>query len=132
MKPGMSLTFRVSSSQMGIRDEIGDSAFNAGMLADAEHLGDQGTSSSGKFDPDWIPKFKEEIDGVILVTGDCHTSVKEKVADIKDIFSVGEEDASIHEVLEVVGDVRPGELSAHEQFVSCPLSKSLSLTNDVL
>jgi hypothetical protein len=104
---------------MGITDDIGDSVFNGGMLADAENLGDKGTKSSGPFDPQWLDEYKEEIHGVILVTGDCHQTVKGKLEEIKDIFSVGEGDATVHEVLSVVGDVRPGKLSAHEQFVSC-------------
>lgn len=108
---------------MGFRDEIGDSVFNAGMLADAENLGDKGTKSSGAFDPEWVPEFKKEIHGVILVTGDNRTTVKERLEEIMDIFSVGEEDATIHKVLSLVGDVRPGALSAHEQFVSRHLNE---------
>lgn len=107
------------SLQMELRDDLGDSAFKAGMLADADSLGDKGTASSGAFDPDWIPEFKEAIHGVVLITGDSHTTVDQKLAEIKKIFSVtGEQDASVHEVVKIVGDVRPGAVSAHEQFVS--------------
>ncbi len=101
---------------MGIHDEIGDINFNAGMLADAKDLGDQGsTSSSGNFDPDWIPEFKEEIHGLIQVAGDSHDTVKDKLEEIKDIFSVGEDDATMHKVFRVTGDVRPGAEKGHEQ-----------------
>jgi hypothetical protein len=107
---------------MGNHDEIGDSVFSAGMLADAENLGDKGTKSSGTFDPAWIPEFKAEIHGVILVTGENRTTAEELLDEIKTIFSVGKENASIHQVLRLVGDVRPGALAAHEQFVPCLLN----------
>jgi Dyp-type peroxidase family len=119
IKPKYRWCVDVSSPQMGITDDIGDSVFNNGMLLDAKGLGDKGTESSGPFDPQWLDEYKEEIHGVILVTGDSHKTVKGKLEEIKDIFSVGEDDATVHEVLSVVGDVRPGKLSAHEQFVSC-------------
>jgi Dyp-type peroxidase family len=103
--------------KMGIKDEIGDSAFDKGMLADAQNLGDQGTtSSSGAFTPDWIPAFKHDIHGVILISGDCHATVNEKLAEIKEIFLAGEWNASIHEMHRIVGDVRPGNEKGHEHF----------------
>jgi hypothetical protein len=116
----LSLTLPFQLSQMGIYDEIGDSVFSAGMLADAENLGDKGTKSSGTFDPAWIPEFKAVIHGLILVTGDNRTTTEESLEKIKTIFSVGKADASIHQVLRLVGDVRPGALAAHEQFVPRP------------
>lgn len=103
---------------MGIKDEIGDSAFDAGMLAGAEALGDKGTKSpSGEFSPDWVPAFKHDIHGVILITGDSHKTVDEKLAQIENIFHVGAHNALIHEVYRTVGDVRPGKEKGHEQFV---------------
>lgn len=116
---------------MGINDDIGDSVFNAGMLADAQHLGDQGSSASGKFDPDWIPEFKQEIHGLILVTAESRATVDKKLAMIKQMFSVGEKDATMHQVLSLVGDVRPGTQSGHEQFVAHVPSYN-ALTVDVL
>jgi hypothetical protein len=120
---------------MNIRDEIGDPVFNAGMVADAKNLGDQGTTdSAGKFVPDWIDEFKQEsqeIHGVILVTGDCHATVEEKLVEIKEIFLVeDEQNATIHEVISIVGDVRPGDFSAHEQFVSRLWPQNLSIADD--
>ena len=104
--------------QMEINDEIGDSAFDAGMLAGAEALGDQGTkSSSGAFNPNWIPAFKHDIHGVILIAGDSHKTVNEKLAQIENIFRVGAHHALIHEVYRTVGDVRPRKEKGHEQFV---------------
>ena len=104
---------------MGINDEINDSAFDAGMLAGAEALGDQGTkSSSGVFSPNWIPAFKHDIHGVVLIAGDSHKTVDEKLAQIENIFRVGAHHALIHEVYRTVGDVRPGKEKGHEQFVT--------------
>ena len=103
---------------MGIKDEIGDSAFDAGMLAGAEALGDKGTTSaSGEFNPDWVPAFKHDIHGVILITGDSHKTVHGKLAQIEHIFHVRAHNALIHEVYRTVGDVRPGKEKGHEQFV---------------
>ena len=100
------------------------------MLAGAQALGDKGTTSaSGAFDPDWLPAFKKEIHGLILVTGDCHQTVNETLSDIKKIFSVGTPEASIHEVLHLVGDVRPGKEKGHEQFVIKNLSLIFLNTN---
>ena len=103
---------------MGIKDEIGDSAFDAGMLAGAAALGDKGTTSaSGEFIPNWVPAFRHDIHGVILITGDSHVTVDRKLAQIEKIFHVGAHNALIHEVYRTVGDVRPGKEKGHEQFV---------------
>ncbi|KAK0516663.1 hypothetical protein JMJ35_001266 [Cladonia borealis] len=102
---------------MGITDEIGDSAFDAGMLAGAAALGDKGTTSaSGEFIPNWVPAFKHDIHGVILITGDRHETVDRKLAQIENIFCVGAHNALIHEVYRTVGDVRPGKEKGHEHF----------------
>ena len=114
-------------TQLGIKDVIGDDSFEKGMLAQAEALGDKGTKpASGTFDPDWLPAFKKEIHGLILVTGDCHQTVNTTMSEIKKIFSVGTPNAVIHEVLHLVGDVRPGKEKGHEQFVPFDRPNSLS------
>lgn len=46
---------------LGISDEIGDSAFDEGLLADPKTLGDQGTDSPSRFIPDWIDELKQDI-----------------------------------------------------------------------
>ena len=85
------------------------------MLADAENLGDKGTTTGGKFDPDWEPALKRGVHGLILITGECHSTVTETLKDIEKIFNVRAPNAVIHEVLRVVGDVRPGAEAGHEQ-----------------
>ena len=87
------------------------------MLLDAEILGDPGQKLSNGFDPDWIPAFKQDIHGVILVSGDSHASVALKIAEVGKIFCFGTHNATVHEVLSLVGDVRPGKEKGHEQFV---------------
>lgn len=115
---------------MGINDDIGDGAFNTGMLADAPNLGDTGTTSaSGTFNPDWDPEFKQDIHGLILVAGDSHATVNETLREIEEIFSVRAQDATIHEVTRKVGDVRPKKESGHEQYVPHPCSENLATAN---
>ena len=91
------------------------------MLADAKFLGDPGTTSStNAFDPKWDPEFKKDIHGLILVTGDSHATVDEKLAEVLKIFSLRSQNATIHEIKRAVGDVRPGAEKGHEQYVLVP------------
>ena len=101
------------------------------MLAGAKDLGDLGKSSGNTFDPDWLPAFKQDIDGLILITGDSHATVNEKLGEIEGIFAVGKKDASIHEIIRIVGDVRPGKESGHELFVAY-LTYADLLKSDIL
>ena len=118
-RPCKSLMAIIFALQMEVKDEIGDAVFDAGMLAGAKELGDPGTQlPTGAFNPDWVPAFKHDIHGLILITGDCHKTVDEKLAQIEEIFYVGAHHALIHEVYRTVGNVRPGKEKGHEQFVS--------------
>ncbi|KAL6720877.1 dye-decolorizing heme-containing peroxidase [Lecanora helva] len=103
--------------QIGVKDKINDNPFDAGMQAGAKDLGDPGsTSSSGTFSPSWDPEFKKEIHGVLLITGDSHATVHEKLAEVGKIFCLGAHNATIHEIKRAVGDVRPGAEKGHEHF----------------
>lgn len=52
---------------MGIKGDIGDTAFDAGMQLDAQNLGDQGTTPpGGTFTPDWDFAFEKDIHGELL------------------------------------------------------------------
>lgn len=54
---------------MGITDDLNDQAFNSGQLADAQALGDvMTTDANGKPTPKWLDAFKNNIDGIILVS----------------------------------------------------------------
>jgi hypothetical protein len=121
--------FRFLFSQMGLvdpdpqKDTIGDPAFTGGMFADASNLGDQVSN--------WNPEFKD-LDGLIMITGDRHSTVEKRLAEVKKIFLIGETNATVHQVLSVVGDVRPGHESGHEQFVWGLLSRNLLTANEIL
>jgi hypothetical protein len=106
------------------KDTIGDPAFTGGMLADASNLGDQLSK--------WSSEFKTDIHGLIMITGDCHATVEKRVAEVKKIFLVGEANATIHQVRSIVGDVREGPESGHEQFVSGLLSRNLLTADEIL
>ena len=92
------------------------------MLADAEALGDEGTSSSGKFDPDWSPEFKKEIDGVILGAAQNRRAVEQHLGELLKILH-----HSIEEIFNIIGHVRPGKEDGHEQLVVAPF---IELAND--
>ncbi|KAG9671890.1 hypothetical protein KCU99_g7402, partial [Aureobasidium melanogenum] len=99
-------------------EDIGDAVFTAGMLADAQNLGDTGSTSASRFEPYRIPEFKKQMDGMILVAGDGHRTVDQQIQHINTIFSVGGSSASIDMVLKLSGDVRPGAESGREQYPS--------------
>ena len=102
------------------------------MLADSKALGDNGTTSNGAFSPDWIPAFKQAIDGLILIAGDSHLTVIEKLAEVKLVFSVGAHNAAIHEVTRIIGDTRPGNEKGHEQFVLLGVLQNLISSDNSL
>ena len=115
---------------MGIKDDIGDQVFTDGQLKDAGNLGDKGATPSTP-PSDWIPAFKGDIHGLIKISADSHETTAKTVSDIKKIFHVGSNDATIHEVIQIIGDVRPGKEKGHEQYVS-QLSSPDLLTTDIL
>ncbi|KAI0966915.1 hypothetical protein F4678DRAFT_483543 [Xylaria arbuscula] len=93
---------------LGITDDIGDSFFKMGMLADASALGDDVS--------DWDADFKKEIHGVVAITAN-NTAVLQRTLDhIKKIFRVGQRDATIDEVTRLLGQTRPGAENGHEHF----------------
>lgn len=100
----------------GDGDKLNDAVFDAGTLSDAQSLGDKGTTGQdGTFQPAWDPSFAaQDIDGLILVTGDCRSTVTDAVKDVKDLFG-GKQQSSITEAFSIVGDVRPGAEDGHEQ-----------------
>ncbi len=101
--------------QIGITDDIGDPVFKAGQLADASNLGDPGTTTGGNFTPDWFPAFKNPVHGLIIISGDCQATVDRTLLQVEAILRVGKNDATITEVLRIVGVVRPGNQKGHEQ-----------------
>lgn len=67
--------------------------------------------------PDWVDAFKQDVHFVILVSGESHPTVAEKLAEVEEIFHTGAQNASVHEIFRIVGDVRPGKEKGHEQCV---------------
>lgn len=104
--------------QLGITDNTGDTAFEAGQLNGAQALGDPGApDASGKFVPNWIPAFKNTIHGVLIISGDSELTVAASHALVAGIFNIGALHATLHEVLTLKGNVRPGAEKGHEQSV---------------
>ncbi|KAG8683211.1 hypothetical protein FRC08_014464, partial [Ceratobasidium sp. 394] len=96
---------------LGIKDDIGDPAFSKGQFADAETLGDQGTTTDKGFDPHWEAAFKGRIDGVLLVAGESWTTVN--LAALAALATLG---LSVRVVYRLKGAVRPGEENGREHF----------------
>jgi len=116
---GVNIAFsHLGFTQLGIDDSTltNDPNYLTGQKKDSQALGDPGTTTGTTFTPDWNPAFLQNIHGVILVSGDSHRTVDHKLHQIKGIFGVGSQDASIKEVISLVGDVRPGKESGHEHF----------------
>ncbi|KXN90737.1 Dye-decolorizing peroxidase msp1 [Leucoagaricus sp. SymC.cos] len=106
----------------------GGASFKTGALTDAKSLGDPLQANSQTL-PDWDQAFlNDQIDGVLLVAGDSHETVQEKIKEIHTIFPADPNHSSVTVVTTITGDVRPGAESGHEHFgfldgVSNPLIK---------
>ena len=101
--------------QLGINDDIGDTAFNEGQLADSQNLGDPpAPGNNTAFTPDWINAFKNPIHGVILISGDCDLTVESTHAQVLCLFNIGCR-ITLQEILTLKGVVRPGDQKGHEQ-----------------
>ncbi|KLO11577.1 Dyp-type peroxidase [Schizopora paradoxa] len=99
-------------TKLGVTESLGDADFAAGQLADAQNLGDTGTTdSSGNFVPDWLPQFKSAIDGILLIAGDSILTVEEQRNKVELVLG-----KTINAVLTVNGLVRPGKEKGHEHF----------------
>jgi Dyp-type peroxidase family len=89
--------------------------FIVGQQQDAiNNLGDP-TQANGTT-PDWDAAFLQDIHGVILIAGDSHSTIEKKKAEIDLIFGVDTPLASIKQIVNLRGDVRPGDEAGHEHF----------------
>ena len=110
-KLGITDTLDVASNEN--REPVPDKPgpFTLGQIADAEFLGDNGRKQPTKDDPDhyepaWRPEFKQNIHGVILITGDTWERVEARSDFIERAFNIDDpNDASIVEVLRIRGQV---------------------------
>lgn len=74
------------------------------MQSDVAELGDDIN--------DWIPEFKgQQIDGVVLVSGDSVGTVENSIAKVHRIFTID----TLEEIITLTGNVRPGNEKGHEQ-----------------
>lgn len=84
------------------------------MLADAvKNLGDQEETPKSDI-PKWKAEFKQHIDGMFVIAGDCHANVNSKIVELLKLFSVGGV-PSIHALHILEGVTRPGDQNGHEQ-----------------
>ncbi|KAH8094516.1 peroxidase TAP [Cristinia sonorae] len=114
---GLNIAFSQSGlNKLGVTDDIGDAAFKQGQLANAQGLGDKGSTIGGKFEPNWIPAFKNAVHGVIVISGDCQSTVDERLADAARILKLSAHNGNCHEVLRLDGSARPGDEKGHEHF----------------
>ncbi|EJC98213.1 Dyp-type peroxidase [Fomitiporia mediterranea MF3/22] len=102
---------RRGMKELGVTDDLRDGPFNDGQKAHAQPLGDNGKQSLLSFDPDWLLPFKNEVDGVFLITGDSDSTVLDGINKVNNTFS-----GSFTEMLKVEGRVRPGKEKGHEHF----------------
>ncbi|KAI5119113.1 hypothetical protein M0805_007860 [Coniferiporia weirii] len=109
---GINIAFSaLGLKKLGITDDLNDAAFDGGQFNNAKALGDGTIDSSGNFDSGWLPAFKSEIDGVILIAGDSQITLNEGTNKVEHILGT-----STKEVLKVNGNVRPGKEKGHEHF----------------
>lgn len=92
------------------------------MRADAGSLGD--TVDSHSQPAQWDAEFKQDIHGVILITGNSHPQIDTALTDVKNILG-----ATIQIVHQIEGHTRPGDISGHEQYVSCLQPKNVLSTS---
>ncbi|KAF9524199.1 peroxidase TAP [Crepidotus variabilis] len=91
-----------------------EDVFVKGQKQDAiTNLGDPKRADGN---PDWEDAFLNEIDGLIIISGESHATIEKKKHEIEHIFGVHTHHASIQEVKSIRGDVRPGDQSGHEHF----------------
>ncbi|KAF8485531.1 Dyp-type peroxidase [Gautieria morchelliformis] len=108
-QPGLNL--------LGLKDNLGDPAFTDGQFQRAHQLGDNV--------PDWLPAFKGDVHGVILISGDSEASML--ATEAKLLLLLG---PTITQVFKVNGVVRPGTEHGHEHFgykdgISSPAVKGI-------
>ncbi|KAK7444358.1 dye-decolorizing heme-containing peroxidase [Stygiomarasmius scandens] len=90
---------------LGVTDNLKDSAFSSGQFADAENLGDPGTSN-------WISGFiGTRVHGVLMFFSDTDENIDEELSNIQSILG-----DSVTEVHRLNTSARPGDQQGHEHF----------------
>ncbi|KAH8102235.1 Dyp-type peroxidase [Cristinia sonorae] len=131
---GLNISFsQTGLTALGITDDLGDGPFRDGQLKGAEALGDSGSTVNGVFQPNWVPAFKNPIHGVIIVSGDSHATVEERLLDTKNTLKLSPQGGTCHEIIRLNGAVRPDDQKGHEHFgfldgISNPAVKDIDTT----
>jgi hypothetical protein len=94
--------------------DLKDDLFKAGQKSQFKDLGDPADPKKPS-EPDWIPELRGKIDWVIATTGVSPEHLNGRQERIKAILKVGTKEASLEQVLELNGKVRPGKEKGHEQ-----------------
>jgi len=91
-------------TRLNVTDDLGDAGFSAGQFADADALGDPGTTN-------WVTAFKgTNIHGVFLLASDSTTLVDTQWLTVKTLLGL-----SITELYTLTGSARPGSQEGHER-----------------
>ena len=82
-------------------------------------LGDQADPNQPTKPVSWSAGFRQNLDGIILITGDSDPTVQAQLDVLKGIFFIGEANASIEINHFLEGATRPGLEDGHEQYSLC-------------
>jgi hypothetical protein len=99
-----------------MKETLDDAAFARGQKADSYDLGDPRDPSQSA-EPNWIPEFKEQLDFVILITGETSHRLTERLQRVETILGINTDKASVRQIIALEGNVRPEPHKGHEQSV---------------
>lgn len=92
--------------KLGVQDNVFDSPFTGGQAADANNLGDPGTTN-------WVPQFAAgNIDGVFLIASDNITYINT----FKNWLLTTLTPSGITDLYELQGNIRPPPFDGHESM----------------
>ncbi|KIM30375.1 hypothetical protein M408DRAFT_66228 [Serendipita vermifera MAFF 305830] len=102
----LNLAFSQSGfNKLGIIDNLQDSVYSNGQTADANNLGDTGTST-------WVPEFiGTKIHGVFLIASDQQSLLAAQITVLESILGT-----FITKIYELDGQIRPPPFEGHEMF----------------
>jgi hypothetical protein len=107
---------------LGVNDNLGDSAFTAGQMADASFLGDPSPRSH------WASAFSASsgVDGMFIISSDSESNLQSQATLITNKIMSD----SIRIVYTLNGSVRPGNQAGHERMSVSSLAPSSQVLMD--